>query len=430
MKRLDLRDSGALGAAVAAAAAVAIFAGTAQAQSLVRMGPVECRGQEVVVVQYRLIETDGVAIHARGQCSVSISDSRIVAGTVAIQAAGQAVVEIEDSFVSGGEAAIRAAGQANVSFGGSTLHGVIHTTGNARARDQGGNTRSEAAAAQPSRPAQLGEATPPAPGDAEIRIDPGAVDIRGPAGEQVQIGPGGIVVRESGDEVRIGPGGEVQVEERGRGTTVAIGREGTAVDIADDHGRLVRLDEAGRFVVAEGDSLVAGEGGWVSIRHGDQAVDVHPGPGTTDWRHHPGSVHIRADAGTLVAELGAVEREGQLHLQLAGDVMFDFDSAAIRPDSTVTLAQVAALARQRGASRIEVVGHTDSLGRDDYNMELSRQRAVAVMMWLHEREGIPASLLAGRGVGAQQPIAHNTRPDGSDDPEGRARNRRVEIRIH
>ena len=71
----------------------------------------------------------------------------------------------------------------------------------------------------------------------------------------------------------------------------------------------------------------------------------------------------------------------------------------------------------------------DSVGDDTYNPKLSEARAIAVMRWLNVNEGIPLELMRGQGMGAKKPIVHNTHPDGSDDPAGRAKNRRVEIRF-
>jgi len=72
---------------------------------------------------------------------------------------------------------------------------------------------------------------------------------------------------------------------------------------------------------------------------------------------------------------------------------------------------------------------TDAKGAADYNAKLSRDRALAVMRWLSRNEKIPTTVLVGRGVGAKYPVAPNQKRDGSDNPDGRARNRRVEIQF-
>jgi outer membrane protein OmpA-like peptidoglycan-associated protein len=410
-----------------ALSAALVAPSAALAQSLVPMEPVTCSGSQVVVVQYRLIEADGVAVAASGSCSVTISDSRIVAGTTAVQASGSAAVEISDSVLSGATTVIHASGRAEVGFSGSRLHGAIHRSAQARVRDDGGNDLAAAPLKPGARTTDPAVSVRAAPAATEIRTGPAGVDISSLTGGQVQIGPGGVVVREGGQDVQIDAAGQVRAREHGRETLIDTG-PGGAVAVSGAHGELVRVDAAGRFHVVEGDSVVTMDGGWVGIRHGDQAVDVHLDEGAA-WRSHPGSVQVETDSATLLARLGAVERGDVVHVQLAGDVLFDFDSAAILADAARSLAEVGALIRQRARARVEVLGHTDSIGTERYNEELSRRRALAVMAWLSEREGVPAGLMAGRGLGAKQPVAHNTRPDGSDDPEGRARNRRVEISI-
>jgi outer membrane protein OmpA-like peptidoglycan-associated protein len=122
--------------------------------------------------------------------------------------------------------------------------------------------------------------------------------------------------------------------------------------------------------------------------------------------------------------LTVTETPRETRLVLAADVLFDFDSAVLRPEARAELHRVASLLRQRPA-RIE--GHTDSVGTPGRNLQLSQQRALAVRAWLAANEQLPATLFTVQGFGASRPVAPNRRPDGSDDPAGRQRNRRVEI---
>lgn len=71
-------------------------------------------------------------------------------------------------------------------------------------------------------------------------------------------------------------------------------------------------------------------------------------------------------------------------------------------------------------------GHTDSRGGDDYNMVLSQRRADSVKNWL-VAAGAVGGVLFAKGLGESKPIALNENPDGTDNPEGRQKNRRVEI---
>jgi outer membrane protein OmpA-like peptidoglycan-associated protein len=78
---------------------------------------------------------------------------------------------------------------------------------------------------------------------------------------------------------------------------------------------------------------------------------------------------------------------------------------------------------------ILIEGHTDSKGTEGYNLALSEKRANAVKRWLVEKGGLDSKKIITRGYGESRPIAPNTNPDGSDCPEGRARNRRVEVYV-
>jgi OOP family OmpA-OmpF porin len=110
-------------------------------------------------------------------------------------------------------------------------------------------------------------------------------------------------------------------------------------------------------------------------------------------------------------------------------VNFDFDKSNLRPDAVAILNEAIEILKRYPDLRVEVAGHTDSKGTDAYNQKLSERRATAVYDYLTSN-GIDASRLVGpNGYGESRPIAPNTNPDGSDNPEGRARNRRTELNV-
>ena len=117
-------------------------------------------------------------------------------------------------------------------------------------------------------------------------------------------------------------------------------------------------------------------------------------------------------------------------LRVGADFLFDFDRAELRPEGDAALAQVAA---RIGAAKKAVLieGHTDAKGTESYNQGLSERRAGAVRVALVGR-GLPGEgdWLRIRGHGKSYPVAPNQRPDGSDDPDGRQKNRRVEVVIN
>lgn len=117
----------------------------------------------------------------------------------------------------------------------------------------------------------------------------------------------------------------------------------------------------------------------------------------------------------------------ELRVAMPGDILFAFDRADIRPEAESTLAALAKMIAATNPATIVVEGHTDAKGSDTYNDALSQQRAAAVVDWLVIREGQPRSLFTARGLGETQPVAPNIKADGSDDPDGRQKNRRVEF---
>ena len=103
-------------------------------------------------------------------------------------------------------------------------------------------------------------------------------------------------------------------------------------------------------------------------------------------------------------------------------ILFDFDSERIKPESYPILENLAAaLQNQLADITIAVTGHTDNIGTDEYNLDLSERRANAVKIFLVERLGIQASRLIAKGFGEAQPLADNA------TAQARAHNRRVEF---
>lgn len=129
---------------------------------------------------------------------------------------------------------------------------------------------------------------------------------------------------------------------------------------------------------------------------------------------------------SLLSQLEARRSDGDIVVDLPTDVLFAFDSAAIRAEAEPPLSKAAELLRSYPRAQVTITGHTDAKGDDAYNQGLSLKRARAVADRLSSAASRP---LEAKGFGEAQPAAPNQKPDGQDDPEGRAKNRRVEIRI-
>ena len=125
----------------------------------------------------------------------------------------------------------------------------------------------------------------------------------------------------------------------------------------------------------------------------------------------PSGCHLRRDA----------------PLELVG-VFFDFNGTSLRPESFEILDRVVAVLRQQFNVVVEIGGHSDSRGDPETNRKVSEARAKAVYDYLVNR-GIAPYRLRFKGYGESQPVAANTLADGEDFAAGRARNRRVDLRV-
>ncbi|WP_434558372.1 OmpA family protein [Pseudomonas sp. Z4-20] len=107
------------------------------------------------------------------------------------------------------------------------------------------------------------------------------------------------------------------------------------------------------------------------------------------------------------------------------DVHFEFNKATLTPTDKEVLSTIATrLKQETSTAQLRVTGHTDSVGSDAYNQKLSEKRANSVVQYLVE-SGVPrASFVTVSGAGESQPVADNNTPD------GRAMNRRTEIKIN
>jgi outer membrane protein OmpA-like peptidoglycan-associated protein len=121
------------------------------------------------------------------------------------------------------------------------------------------------------------------------------------------------------------------------------------------------------------------------------------------------------------------EQPGNTTVDLAADVLFAFDSDRLTAKARSDLEETARLVRQRAKGPVRVEGHTDSVGSPSYNQDLSERRARAVRDALARLLADRPTQFSVQGFGATRPIAANKNPDGSDNPKGRAKNRRVAV---
>jgi outer membrane protein OmpA-like peptidoglycan-associated protein len=119
------------------------------------------------------------------------------------------------------------------------------------------------------------------------------------------------------------------------------------------------------------------------------------------------------------------ESPQQATITLRTDVLFQFDKSNLTPRAKAILGPLAGNIKSRADGPVQVDGYTDSIGTDQVNIPLSQARAAAVVAAL--KPNLPGVTFHATGFGSSDPVAPNTKPDGADNPAGRALNRRVTI---
>lgn len=110
-------------------------------------------------------------------------------------------------------------------------------------------------------------------------------------------------------------------------------------------------------------------------------------------------------------------------------VNFDFDKSNIRKADEAELKKAIDFIKKYPGAKIALEGHTDSKGKEQYNQKLSERRADAVKEYIIKSGVADRAKISTKGYGETKPIAPNLTKEGKDNPEGRAKNRRVEVLI-
>lgn len=179
--------------------------------------------------------------------------------------------------------------------------------------------------------------------------------------------------------------------------------EPTQLEISPDNRNWVMIGE------------ISGGRADVDIAQHTQRFDTFRYLRLTDLKQHCG----RGSPGSDIDAIGAIG--SALRLTLDSGVVFGFNQSTLTADSLKKLDEVIAQLHAYPKSRITIAGHTDSKGADDYNMQLSQQRADAVSHYIEQHLSDTKAVIRAIGYGEQQPTASN------DTEAGRQINRRVEI---
>ena len=131
---------------------------------------------------------------------------------------------------------------------------------------------------------------------------------------------------------------------------------------------------------------------------------------------------------TLINELDEVIKISDHDKFIVSKIFYDYKSTDLNETSAKELDKLILILQKNKGIGIELTSHTDSIGSDDYNMKLSHKRAQKARQYIISK-GINSNKITAKGLGERDPVAPNSNPDGTDNVEGRARNRRTEFRI-
>jgi outer membrane protein OmpA-like peptidoglycan-associated protein len=132
---------------------------------------------------------------------------------------------------------------------------------------------------------------------------------------------------------------------------------------------------------------------------------------------------------SMLQDLKAKVTEHEVKIELDADVLFDFDKYNLKSEATDSLKKVGQVVQSYPDAPLLIEGHTDGVGTHAHNMKLSDDRASSVKNWLVQNAGVQGSRVTTKGWGETKPVAPNKNPDGTDNPAGRQKNRRVELTL-
>ena len=226
-----------------------------------------------------------------------------------------------------------------------------------------------------------------------------------------------LTVNADGSGTYVGPEGTISVDGKGGGTwvgklgSITINADGSGTWTGDNDVVEIQANGAGNWT-----------GTQMQTNHGDGTGTI--GPEEKPVQMAPWPLAPKVGKLPLLNKLSMPGQVCGYVISLDDQVLFDFDQATIRNDASTILSELSLALKQITATSIEIRGHTDSKGSDEYNQTLSENRAQAVLKALQQQTQL--SNISAHGYGETMPVAPNEL-DGKDSPSNRQLNRRVEI---
>jgi len=213
---------------------------------------------------------------------------------------------------------------------------------------------------------------------------------------------------------------------------------GMEVWVVDEEGNIIgktRADKDGKFVF---DKLSPDEQYLFMLAEDDEGLNMiivdekgevlEAAKRLIDGKYKYIRLNSEQDVITLINELDEVIKIAENDNFVISKIFYDYKSSDVNPVAAKELDKLALILSKNNGINIELTSHTDSKGSDEYNLRLSHERAQKAREYILLK-GINTNRITAMGLGETQPVAPNENPDGSDNPTGRAKNRRTEFKI-
>ena len=235
----------------------------------------------------------------------------------------------------------------------------------------------------------------------------------------------------NGTVVNAGDGSGV-ITEGSTTITYAGDGSGTYTNMATMLTITVDADGSGTYTTPDTTFTLDGKGSGTYTNTSSGETIINNGDGTAQVNGHKVTDAPKVDKAAKLGKFPAVESLKPVEscgtlITLEDGVLFDFGKSEIRSDASQTLKKLTDVLNNAKVPAAHIYGHTDSISDEAFNQQLSEARANAVSGEL-KKDGVTATMDA-TGYGESKPVAPNENADGSDNPAGRALNRRVEIFI-
>ena len=213
---------------------------------------------------------------------------------------------------------------------------------------------------------------------------------------------------------------------------------GMEVWVVDEEGNIIgktRADKDGKFIF---DKLSPDEQYLFMLAEDDEGLNMiivdeagrvlEAAKRLIDGKYRYVRLNSEQDVITLINELDEVIKIAENDNFVISKIFYDYKSSDVNPVAAKELDKLAVILNKNKGINVELTSHTDSKGSDDYNLRLSHERAQKAREYILSK-GINTNRITAMGLGETQPVAPNENPNGSDNPAGRAKNRRTEFKI-